>query len=159
MGWLPFVRTQPPAPRPQPQRRYRVASVAWLWLIAAAATGCPDAHATVARAADAPLLVVGAKKFTESAILAELMAQVLEVHAGARVERRLNLAGTQVCFDALRAGDIDLYPEYTGTGLRNILHDARSGANPCAVFALVSDAFRERFGLLWLSPVSTTRMC
>ena len=152
MGWLPFVRTQPPAPRSQPQRRYRVASVAWLWLIAAAATGCPVAHATVARAADAPLLVVGAKKFTESAILAELMAQVLEVHAGARVERRLNLAGTQVCFDALRAGDIDLYPEYTGTGLRNILHDARSGANPSAVFALVSDAFRERFGLLWLSP-------
>ena len=50
-----------------------------------------------------PLVVVGAKKFTEGAILAELMAQVLETHAGARVERRFNLAGTQVCFDALRS--------------------------------------------------------
>ena len=60
-------------------------------------------------AADPPTVVVGAKNFTEGAILAELMAQVLETHAGARIERRYNLAGTKVAFDALRSGSIDLY--------------------------------------------------
>lgn len=54
-------------------------------------------------------VVVGAKKFTEGAVLAELMALVLESHAGLRVERRLNLAGTHVSFEALRHGDIDMY--------------------------------------------------
>src|SRR6266404_6546052 len=69
-----------------------------------------------ARAAEAPTVVVGAKKFTEGAILAELMAQVLEQHAGVQVTRQLNLAGTKVAFEALRAGGIDAYAEYTGTG-------------------------------------------
>jgi glycine betaine/choline ABC-type transport system substrate-binding protein len=72
-------------------------------------------------AADPPRIVVGAKKFTESAILGELMAQVLETHAGATVERRFNLAGTQVCYDGLRSGALDVYAEYTGTALRSIL--------------------------------------
>jgi osmoprotectant transport system permease protein len=97
-------------------------------------------------------IVVGAKKFTEGAVLAELMAQVLEVHAGARVERRFNLAGTQVCFDALRNGDIDLYAEYTGTGLRNILRDASPVESGAAAFARVSEAFDRRFALRWLAP-------
>ena len=79
-----------------------------------------------------PRVVVGAKNFTEGAILAELMAQVLETQAGARVERRFNLAGTQVAFDALRTGGIDLYAEYTGTGLRDILGDDFTGAEPRA---------------------------
>ena len=106
------------------------------------------------RGGPAPRIVVGAKKFTESAILGELMAQVLETHAGATVERRFNLAGTQVCFDGLRTGAIDVYAEYTGTGLRDILGDDRgAAAAAAAVFAQVSEAFRERFdGLIWLAP-------
>jgi osmoprotectant transport system permease protein len=104
------------------------------------------------RADGPPTVVVGAKKFTEGAILAELMAQALETHAGARVERRLNLAGTQVCFDALRNGDIDLYAEYTGTGLRNILHDTSTVTSRGEAFARVSEAFDRRFGLRWLAP-------
>jgi osmoprotectant transport system permease protein len=102
-------------------------------------------------AATAPI-VVGAKKFTESAVLAELMAQALERHAGAVVERRLNLAGTQICFDGLRSGAIDLYAEYTGTGLRNILGDESNPGGAAAVFALVSETFRQRFDLVWLAP-------
>jgi osmoprotectant transport system permease protein len=97
-------------------------------------------------------LTIGAKKFTESTILAELMAQVIESHTGARVERRFNLAGTQVCFDALRRGDLDVYAEYTGTGLRNILQDEGRAASAGAVFAHVSAVFRERFDLQWLAP-------
>jgi osmoprotectant transport system permease protein len=100
----------------------------------------------------APRIVVGAKKFTEGALLGELMAQVLETHAGATVERRFNLAGTQICFDGLRSGALDVYAEYTGTGLRNILGDDSTQGSAAAVFALVSTAFRERYALEWLAP-------
>ncbi len=118
----------------------------------AAAALCAALLVPHAAAAAAPRVVVGAKKFTESAVLAELMAQVLEHQAGAQVERRLNLAGTQVCFDALRDGGIDLYAEYTGTGLRNILHDDAPAGGAATTFARVSQAFRTRFDLLWLAP-------
>jgi glycine betaine/choline ABC-type transport system substrate-binding protein len=119
--------------------------------VAALAAACLCAGAARAQAA-APRIVVGAKKFTEGAVLAELMAQVLEVQAGATVERQFNLAGTQVCFDGLRSGALDLYAEYTGTGLRDILGDAAPAGSPSAVFARVSAAFRERFDLVWLAP-------
>ena len=71
----------------------------------------------------------------------------------AQVERRFNLAGTQVCFDALRTGAIDLYAEYTGTGLRNILGDdgdaRRRGGRATRGSARRS---AQRFDLLWLAP-------
>lgn len=114
------------------------------------------ADATASRssesAAPPATVVVGAKKFTESAILAELMAIVLETQAGLTVERRLNLAGTHVSFEALRHGDIDLYAEYTGTGLRDILRVDTPAGGAAATFALVSRGFRERFQLSWLGP-------
>jgi osmoprotectant transport system permease protein len=99
-----------------------------------------------------PTIVVGAKNFTEGAILAELMAQVLETYAGVRIERRYNLAGTEVAFDALRSGSIDLYAEYTGTGLRDILGDAAQVHGPAQAFTRVSSTFAQRYHLVWLAP-------
>jgi osmoprotectant transport system permease protein len=99
-----------------------------------------------------PTVIVGAKNFTEGAILAELMAQVLAAHAGVRVERRFNLAGTQVAFDALRTGAIDVYAEYTGTGLRDILDDATPVDGPAQALSRVSRVFAQRYDLLWLAP-------
>ena len=119
-----------------------------LLLALAVAAALPVARAT----AEPPRVVVGAKKFTESAILGELMAQVLETHAGAVVERRFNLAGTQVCYDGLRSGAIDVYAEYTGTALRSILGATDAPATAAAVFAEVSEAFRARDALIWLAP-------
>jgi osmoprotectant transport system permease protein len=63
---------------------------------------------------------VGAKHFNESYILGEMMAQLLE-EAGFEVERKFNLGGTTVCFEALRNNDIDVYPEYTGSLEEEIL--------------------------------------
>jgi osmoprotectant transport system substrate-binding protein/osmoprotectant transport system permease protein len=77
--------------------------------------------ATVAEPAAAPV-VVGSKPFTESYILAEIMAQTLEA-AGISVERRFGLGATLVTFQALEQGDIDVYPEYTGTLRHTILDD------------------------------------
>ena len=67
-------------------------------------------------------IVVGSKNFTEQIILGELLAQTLEAQ-GLRVTRRLNLGGTFICDRALRSGDIDVYPEYTGTALTAIFRE------------------------------------
>jgi osmoprotectant transport system substrate-binding protein len=100
--------------------------------------------------AEALLLRVGSKNFTEQLILGELWAQALEA-AGARVERRLNLGGTQIAQLALTSGELDLYPEYTGTGLGVVLHAGTEGT-PEQVLARVRQGYGERFGLLWLAP-------
>ena len=69
--------------------------------------------AVPARTAD-ETIVVGSKNFTEAYILGEAVAQLLESD-GFGVDRRLGLGGTKICYDALVAGDIDVYVEYTGT--------------------------------------------
>ncbi|MBC7461025.1 MAG: ABC transporter permease subunit [Thermoleophilia bacterium] len=67
-----------------------------------------------------PKVVIGTKDFTESIVLGELYAQALEAQ-GHPVERRFNLGATAVADSALRSGDIDMYPEYTGTALVAVL--------------------------------------
>jgi glycine betaine/choline ABC-type transport system substrate-binding protein len=64
---------------------------------------------------------VGSKNFTEQVVLGELVAQAIERTTSLRVDRRLNLGGTAVCDRALRAGDLDVYVEYSGTALTAIL--------------------------------------
>jgi len=81
------------------------------------------AAGSVAAAAPAGVIRVGSKSFTESYLLAEIVAQVVEQVGEARVERRVGLGGTGVTLRALESGAIDLYPEYTGTLARVILKD------------------------------------
>lgn len=97
-------------------------------------------------------IVVGSKNFSESRLLAEIFARVLEERTGLAVERRLNLAGTAICFGALRSGDIDVYPEYTGTGLVTLLGMPAEGS-PNEVLAIVRREFRARYDLTWLAPL------
>jgi osmoprotectant transport system permease protein len=96
-------------------------------------------------------VVVASKPFGESYLLAEMFAQLLEAR-GISVERRLGLGATEIAFGALRTGAIDVYPEYTGTGLLAILHE-RPSPDPRAVFAQVSREFQSRFGVRWLPPL------
>ncbi|HEX9668464.1 MAG TPA: glycine betaine ABC transporter substrate-binding protein, partial [Thermoanaerobaculia bacterium] len=100
-------------------------------------------------AASAGRVVVGSKNFEESRLLAEMFAQLLEARTGLDVERRLGLAGTQVCFEALKSGAIDLYPEYTGTGLVTLLGEKPRGG-PAETLGRVRRAFAERWDLVWL---------
>jgi osmoprotectant transport system permease protein len=100
----------------------------------------------------AETVVVGSKNFPESRLLAEMFARVIEQRTELRVERRLNLAGTQVCFEALRTGAIDLYPEYTGTGLVTILGLPATG-DATETLIEVRRQFRDRYDLVWLSPI------
>jgi osmoprotectant transport system permease protein len=81
------------------------------------------AAAVAARPATGARVIVGSKNFTEQVILGELVAQAVE-REGTSVVRRLNLGGTFICDRAVRAGDIDVYVEYTGTALTAIFRDA-----------------------------------
>jgi len=96
--------------------------------------------------------VVGSKNFTEQVVLAELMAQHLESSLGTEVERRPNLGGTLICHEAVRAGEIDLYVEYTGTALTAVLHAAPSG-DPADVLRRVREGYDRQFGLEIADPL------
>src|SRR6266540_4359000 len=72
-------------------------------------------HESTVQAAPDGIIRVGSKSFTESYILAEIAAQVIERVGEARVERQLGLGGTGLAYRAIASGAIDLYPEYTGT--------------------------------------------
>ena len=97
-------------------------------------------------------VVVGSKNFTEQVILGEMAAQQLERKLHIAVERRLNLGGTLLAHEALRHGQIDLYPEYTGTASSVILK-RRAAEDPVKEYMEVKDAYRERFHLSWLPPL------
>jgi glycine betaine/choline ABC-type transport system substrate-binding protein len=99
-----------------------------------------------------PALVVGSKNFTESILLGELAAQQIERRLHVPVTRRLSLGGTLLAHEALVAGKLDLYPEYTGTALTGVLKEAPAG-DAAAVFDQVADAYRSRFHLEWLKPL------
>ena len=102
-------------------------------------------------ASERPVLAVGSKNFVESTVLAEILAQVLEARAGAVVDRRFDLGGTLLCFDALRTNELSVYPEYTGTGLVAILGEAPP-RQPLEAFLRARRGFAERYGLEWLDP-------
>lgn len=97
-------------------------------------------------------LVVGSKNLTEQTILGEILAQHLERRLHVKVERKLNLGGTLVAHQALVAGQIDLYPEYTGTALTAVLKQ-KPMQDPAAVLDAVRALYRAEWKLDWLNPL------
>jgi glycine betaine/choline ABC-type transport system substrate-binding protein len=114
----------------------------FLLTLAALATACAPRRSRIA---------VGSKNFTEQLLLGELLAQYLE-RLSLPVERRFYLAGTYICHQALLAGRIDLYVEYSGTALEAILKHAPMSGHE-RVFELVRDEYARRFDLLVLPPL------
>jgi osmoprotectant transport system substrate-binding protein len=100
---------------------------------------------------------IGSKNFTEQLIVGEMYAQILEAN-GIKVDRKLNLGGTIVAHNALKNGDIDLYPEYTGTALLAILNE-KTMSDPTAVYQEVAKQYKQQFNLVWLdqSPMNDTQ--
>jgi osmoprotectant transport system substrate-binding protein len=95
-------------------------------------------------------IAIGSKNFTEEVLLGELYAQVLEA-GGLRVTRKLDLGGTDIAMAALQRGEIDLYPEYTGTALLVQLHLPATG-DGSAIYATVKREYQSRYALTWLEP-------
>lgn len=88
------------------------------------------------------LVTVGSKDFTESELLAEIVAQMLE-NRNIEVERRFDLGGN-LCHTSMLAGKIDLYPEYTGTSFADILHHPPI-TDPRAVYDQVKSEYAGNF--------------
>jgi osmoprotectant transport system substrate-binding protein len=115
------------------------------WLVALLAAVCicafiscsPDRHDDI---------VVGSKNFSEQALLGEIVAQHIEARTHKPVTRRFYLAGTYICQQALLAGRIDMYVEYTGTALTAVLRDPLA-TDSSQVFARVQSEYKQRFGL------------
>ncbi|HSE31738.1 MAG TPA: ABC transporter permease/substrate-binding protein [Pyrinomonadaceae bacterium] len=95
-------------------------------------------------------VVVGSKDFTESALLAEIIAQLLEAR-GVSVERKFELGGN-LPHEAMLAGRMDLYPEYTGTSYTAILHHAPL-SDPRAVYDQVKREYAEKFQIAVTDPI------
>jgi osmoprotectant transport system substrate-binding protein len=93
---------------------------------------------------------IGSKNFTESLLLGELYAQVIEDN-GHPVRRRLDLGGTDIAMAALRRNEIDCYPEYTGTALLVVLKSQPQG-DAVQTFDFVKSEYEKRYGLTWLDP-------
>ena len=103
-------------------------------------------------------VVMGSKVFTEQYILAEIYRQLIEGKTQLHVVTKTGLGGTQICFDALRTGAIDFYPEYTGTGLLVILQPPdhvlqKLPTQPDSVYAFVRQQFTRSYALSWLKPL------
>jgi osmoprotectant transport system permease protein len=81
-----------------------------------------------AASVDRHIIIVGSKAFTESVILGEIVQQSLE-RSGLEAEHRRQLGGSRVLFDALREGQIDVYPEYQGTLYQELLGPLRAGVS------------------------------
>ncbi len=112
------------------------------FLGASSLAGCGDSKG------ESSTITVGSKAFTEGVILSELYALALE-DAGFDVKRSFEISGSLI-HTALENGDIDLYPEYTGTGLISILK-MDPMTDPEAVYKAVKDAYAEQFDLVWLN--------
>jgi osmoprotectant transport system substrate-binding protein len=93
---------------------------------------------------------VGSKDFTEEFIVGNMYALLLEAN-GIPVERKLNLGGTPVLQQALVSDQIDLYPEYTGTGLLTVLK-LPTNTDATQVYNTVRDEYKKQFNLAWLTP-------
>ena len=97
-------------------------------------------------------IVIGSKNFSESMILGNMLADLIETKTDIQVERKLNLGGTQVAFSAIKNGDIDLYVEYTGTGLVNILNQSPE-SDPDKVYDYVQKEFKQKYNIELLKPL------
>jgi osmoprotectant transport system permease protein len=137
------------------KRRTRLPrALTWLTIVIVLAGAAYFAWRSVSRlpstAARNARVVVGSKDFTESALLAEIVAQMLEAR-GVTVERNFELGGN-LPHDALLAGKIDLYPEYTGTSYTAILKHAPI-TDPRAVYDQVKTEYAEKFNLVVSDPL------
>ncbi|MEL7003553.1 MAG: glycine betaine ABC transporter substrate-binding protein [Bacteroidota bacterium] len=103
-------------------------------------------------------LVIGSKAFTESFILAEVFKLLVENYTGLTVDLKLGFGGTKLLFDAMNNGDVDIYPEYTGTGLLVILKPEEDKGEQLlykkdVVFNFVEKEFRRKYEIQWMSPL------
>ena len=110
------------------------------------------------RSGNAGTVRIGSKIFGEQYILANIYTMLIKGYTDYEVSTKTGLGGTKICFDALNNNQIDVYPEYTGTGLLVILQaspktiDSLAG-NKDKVYNYVKTQFENRYQVRWLQPI------
>ncbi len=151
---MTFARTRGLAP---------LALLASAGLVLAACGGDDDSAASDgesnvdAAALEGVSVTVGSKDFTENILLGEMLAQALEAQ-GADVTNQVNLGGTSVNREALLSGDIDVYPDYNGTGWTVHLGNEDPSTDPEELYTVTAEADLEQNGIAWVgrSPFNDT---
>lgn len=105
-----------------------------------------------ARAEGKRPVVVASKNFTENRLLGEVLAQLIEARTDIPVVRKLNLGGTKVAFDGMRSGQVDLYPEYTGTAWMIHLKKGDAESDPLRTYLGTKVELEREFEMTWLQP-------
>jgi osmoprotectant transport system substrate-binding protein len=124
------------------RRKWYVIVIAAIMILSLSLSGCKGSD----------MITIGSKDFGENIVLGEMFALLIENHTDLKVDRKLNMGGTFVCFEAIKSGDIDIYAEYTGTGLTAQLNmDVIS--DPDEAYFVVKKEFEEQFGVKWLEPL------
>ncbi|HBD00650.1 MAG TPA: glycine/betaine ABC transporter substrate-binding protein [Lachnoclostridium sp.] len=126
----------------------RVSLFLILAFVISMAAGCSSRKSGDAGSADQKAIKIGSKNFTESLILGEIYALALE-DKGFKVERVFDIASS-VVHTSLVNGDIDLYPEYTGTGLLAVLKLPLE-TDPQKVYDIVKEEYAKKFNVVWLN--------
>lgn len=96
-------------------------------------------------------VVVGSKNFTEQIILADLIAELIETKTNLHVVKKLNLGTTSILQKAILKGDVDIYPEYTGTAYMVVLRHKRI-RRAKQTYEIVKREYQQRYQLTWLEP-------
>jgi glycine betaine/choline ABC-type transport system substrate-binding protein len=126
--------------------RKRLTVVLLIVFAAAALAGC-----SLLGGGKGDRIVIGGKNFTEQDILVYLMKDTIEAKTKVKVDTKPFLGGTSIVAQALERGDIDMYAEYTGTALINLLGEPLIN-DPQAVYDKVKKIYGEKKGLVWLKP-------
>lgn len=99
-------------------------------------------------------VTIGSKQFTESILLGEMYAQLIEAKTDIPVTRKLNLGGVSVCMPAMEKGEIDLYFEYTGTAYNEILdHEFQEGTTPDQILQICQEEMDRDHGITMFDPL------
>jgi len=96
-------------------------------------------------------IVIASKNFTEQYLLAEIMAQLIEEKTPLKVIRKFNLGTTHIVHQAMLKGELDLYPEYSGTAYRVVLKKTQK-LEASEILDEIKAAYKDKFNLLWLEP-------
>ena len=139
-----------PARPPNSRRRGWIAAMAVGLLLAFAAWGWLLDHPM--DGSNRPTITIGSKDGSEMILLGHMLADLVQAHTPLRVDRRFNLGGTLVCYNALRLGGLDAYVEYTGTALTTILK-APVQTDPQAVLERVRTELKDRDHVVCLDPL------
>ncbi len=97
-------------------------------------------------------VVIASKKFTEQFILSEIITQLLQAKTNLHIIKKFNLGTTAIVTQAMTKGEVDIYPEYTGTAYLIILNKKYSAAPADQVYDIVKQAYQQKYHIIWLQP-------